>query len=99
MNININGILSILDDKEDYCIKKLLTHERNKKVTFSSGAYYMRDKENNLKILKGLLPSLQSCFWPKFNYFSILSKLKKNPNKKNIVNKEPSGKYYGKIRG
>lgn len=103
MNINKEEILNRLDDKRDASIKKLLTHNRNKLVFFSSGAYYMHiKKENRQKLLSGLLPALQKCFWPKFNYFSILSSLNKSKKKNSSSESKTNGSggnYYGKIRG
>lgn len=96
MNITINNILDKLDEKKDSSIIKLLSHKRNKMVFFSANAYYMRTPNGGLKVLTGLLPSLHKCFWPKFNYYSILSKTKKDNNSKG---KSVSHSYYGKIRG
>lgn len=55
----------------------LLSNKSNKRIIFSSNAFYYIDDKNTYHVLSGLLPVLKRNFWPNTNIKNIL----RGPNK------------------
>jgi hypothetical protein len=102
MNIDIEKIISKYPESKTESLRTLLYHERNKKVFYSSGAYYMRDPKGKLRVLSGLLPALKRCFWSKNDYFSVIGDITKIAKKNGQSVSSSSGgfgKFTGNLRG
>jgi len=76
----------------------LLTHERNKKIINTSGAYYHLDKEGKYRILSGLLPRLRSVYWPGSSIYQQMKSVKTAPRAKQAKHAS-KGRFAGVIRG
>lgn len=75
----------------------LLTHERNKKVINTSGAYYYLDKEGKYRILSGLLPRLRSVYWPGSSIYQQMKGARAKQAKQ--TKRASKGRFAGVIRG
>ena len=92
MNINLNHWTKvdlksyIMDIVESEIVKtlknkriamKLITNERNNRITNTGGAYLFLNKEGKYQPLSGLLPRLKLLFWKDTNIYNIMKKPQK----------------------
>lgn len=109
MNVEPVRVMSMIKNKT--WANHLYTHEKNKRIVNTSGAYYYLDVTNKYRILSGLRPRLERIYWPNSSYYQMMKQQREQkgppPRSKKIKGQhskprkveENKGRFGGLIRG